>query len=68
MTTDPERAGDASDMEFVEDEDENQPSDITSQILRRPDLLAVLQDRIHAEMIEVYLFFDLSIFYLPKYH
>ncbi|XP_046748655.1 nucleosome assembly protein 1-like 1 isoform X1 [Diprion similis] len=52
MSTDPERAGDASDLEFVEDEDENQPTGINSQILRRPDLLAALQDRIHAQMLE----------------
>lgn len=61
MTTDPERAGDASDMEFVEDEEENPASEINSQILRRPDLLAALQERIHAQMLEVcgfYLFFS----------
>ncbi|XP_012269895.2 nucleosome assembly protein 1-like 1 isoform X2 [Athalia rosae] len=51
MTTDPERAENASDMEFAEDEDENPTSDNTTQIPRRPDLLAALQERLHAHML-----------------
>ena len=45
MTNDPERTGDQSDMDSVEDEDDNRTSNITSQILRRPAVLAALQDR-----------------------
>ncbi|XP_015599458.1 nucleosome assembly protein 1-like 1 [Cephus cinctus] len=53
MTTDPERAGDASDMESVEDEDDtHRASELSSQILCRPDVLAALQDRLHAQMLE----------------
>ena len=46
MTTDPERAGDNSDMESVEDEDDNNTTEFSSQIL------AALQDHIPAPGME----------------
>ena len=52
MTNDPERTGDPSDMDSVEDEDDNRTSNITSQILRRPDVLAALQERFDAHKME----------------
>ncbi|CAL7945313.1 unnamed protein product [Xylocopa violacea] len=45
MTTDPERAGDNSEMESVEDEDDNKAPELFSKILSRPEVLAALQDR-----------------------
>lgn len=45
MTTDPERAGENSEMESVEDEDENKAPELFSKILNRADVLAALQDR-----------------------
>lgn len=48
MTTDPERAGDNSDMESVEDEDDNNTTEFSSQIL------AALQDHIPAPGMEVF--------------
>lgn len=55
MTTDPERAGDNSEMESVEDEDNNKSPELFSKILNRPDVLAALQDR-NAPGIEVFKF------------
>lgn len=47
MSVDPEKVGDASDS--VEDmDDEEEAGDIKSQILKRPDLVAVLQARLAA--------------------
>jgi len=48
MTTDPERAANASGTESVEDEDDNH-----RKILRRPDVLAALRDGITAAGLEV---------------
>ncbi|XP_066999355.1 nucleosome assembly protein 1-like 1 [Anabrus simplex] len=50
----PERVGDVADeVEEVEEEEETTGVDgVTSQILRRPDVLAALQGRLHAEMLE----------------
>lgn len=55
MTTDPERAGENSEMESVEDEDENKAPELFSKILNRADVLAALQDRT-APGIEVFKF------------
>lgn len=53
MSAEPERMGDGGDdVEEMEEEEETKV-DITSQILRRPDLLAALQGRLHAQMIQV---------------
>nr|CAD7460023.1 unnamed protein product [Timema tahoe] len=50
---DPERVGDATDdVEDMEDEEETTGVDLTAQILRRPDVLAAIQGRLHAEMLE----------------
>lgn len=47
MSVDPEKVGDASDS--VEDmDDEEEAGDIKSQILKRPDLVAVIQARLAA--------------------
>lgn len=54
MATDPERAGDNSDMESVEDEDDKNTLELSSEILRRSDVLAVLQDRISGQGMEVF--------------
>lgn len=52
MSAEPERMGDGGDdVEEMEEEEETKV-DITSQILRRPDLLAALQGRLHAQMIQ----------------
>jgi len=52
MAAEPERVGDASDdVEDMEDEEETGAADIKSQILQRPDLLAVLQGQLHQEML-----------------
>uniref|UniRef100_A0A1B6LNY8 Nucleosome assembly protein 1-like 4 n=1 Tax=Graphocephala atropunctata TaxID=36148 RepID=A0A1B6LNY8_9HEMI len=52
MAAEPERVGDASDeVEEMEDEEES-GNDLKSQILRRPDLLAAIQGRLHAEMLQ----------------
>lgn len=55
MSAEPERVGDVSDdVEDMEDEEESGTNaDLKSQILRRPDLLAALQGRLHAEMMQV---------------
>lgn len=54
MAAEPERVGDASDeVEDMEDEEETAATDIKSQILRRPDLLAALQGQLHQEMLQV---------------
>lgn len=45
MTTDPERAGDNSEMESVEDEDDNKAPELFAKALNRSDMLAALQDR-----------------------
>nr|CAD7202987.1 unnamed protein product [Timema douglasi] len=50
---DPERVGDTTDdVEDMEDEEETTGVDLTAQILRRPDVLAAIQGRLHAEMLE----------------
>ncbi|XP_069679426.1 nucleosome assembly protein 1-like 1 [Periplaneta americana] len=51
---DPERVGDAADeVEEMEEEEEQTGVDgFTNQVLRRPDVLAALQGRLHAEMLE----------------
>lgn len=54
MTTDPERAGDTTDTESVEDEDERNTSELDSQIFSRPDGLDALQDLVCAPGIEVF--------------
>lgn len=45
MTTDPERAGDNSEMESVEDEDDSKTQDRFSKILDNPEMLAALGER-----------------------
>lgn len=55
MTTDPERAGDKSDMESVEDDDNN-TSEFTSQILHAPDVLAALRARFPDPRLKVFKF------------
>lgn len=55
MTTDPERAGDNSEMESVEDEDDNKAPELFAKALNRSDMLAALQDRT-ASGIEVFKF------------
>lgn len=55
MTTDPERAGDNSEMESVEDEDDNKAPELFAKALNRSDMLAALQDRT-APGIEVFKF------------
>ncbi|XP_035734326.1 nucleosome assembly protein 1-like 1-A isoform X1 [Vespa mandarinia] len=52
MTTDPERAGDTTDTESVEDEDERNTSELDPQIFSRPDGLDALQDLVCAPGIE----------------
>ncbi|XP_043667593.1 nucleosome assembly protein 1-like 1-B isoform X2 [Vespula pensylvanica] len=52
MTTDPERAGDTTDTESIEDEDERNTSELDSQIFSRPDGLDALQDLVCAPGIE----------------
>lgn len=54
MTTDPERAGDTTDTESVEDEDERNTSELDPQIFNRPDGLDALQDLVCAPGIEVF--------------
>uniref|UniRef100_A0A1B6EH55 Nucleosome assembly protein 1-like 4 n=1 Tax=Clastoptera arizonana TaxID=38151 RepID=A0A1B6EH55_9HEMI len=52
MSKEPERLGDASeDIEDMEDEEDN-VDDIKKQILRQPELLAALQSRFHAQMLQ----------------
>mgnify|MGYP000374350578 CR=1 FL=1 len=53
---DPERVGDAADeVEEMEEEEEQTGVDgFAEQVLRRPDVLAALQGRLHAEMLEVW--------------
>jgi len=48
--------------EIVDEEEEEQTGvdGITEQVLQRPDMLAALQGRLHAEMLEV---MDLKIFF-----
>ena len=52
---DPEHIGDAADeVEEMEEEEEQTGVDgFAEQVLRRPDVLAALQGRLHAEMLEV---------------
>jgi len=57
MTTDPERAANASGTESVEDEDDNH-----RKILRRPDVLAALRDGITAAGLEVLQYYVQSSF------
>ncbi|XP_043261771.1 nucleosome assembly protein 1-like 1-B isoform X2 [Colletes gigas] len=52
MTTDPKRASNNSDMESIEDEDDNNSIELTTQNLRKHDVLAALQDRISAPRLE----------------
>ncbi|XP_053995976.1 nucleosome assembly protein 1-like 1 isoform X1 [Hylaeus anthracinus] len=52
MTTDPKRASNNSDMESIEDEDDKNSIELTTQNLRRHDVLAALQDRISAPGLE----------------
>ncbi|PSN38990.1 Nucleosome assembly protein 1-like 4 [Blattella germanica] len=50
---DPERVGDAADdVEEMEEEEEQTEVGLTEQVLRRPEVLAALQGRLHAEMLE----------------
>ncbi|KAJ9592495.1 hypothetical protein L9F63_015911, partial [Diploptera punctata] len=54
IMADPERIGDATDeVEEMEEEEEQTGVDgFAEQVLRRPDVLAALQGRLHAEMLE----------------
>lgn len=60
MSTEPDRAADASndDVESMEEvEDENaEANDITRQVLRQADVLAALQGQLRQEMLNVCFF------------
>lgn len=51
MAADPEKVGDSNEDTEGMDEDQTEDSNITSQILRRPELLAALQGRLNQEMM-----------------
>lgn len=68
MTTDPERAGDTTDTESVEDEDERNTSELNPQIFNRPDGLDALQDLVCAPGIEVFQNYIVSLTNLLQFY